>query len=55
MTYAYATEWMTTKDREKFDRELLADDPATVSVGTKALSALMGGLRRPSAPAGRES
>ena len=50
MTYTYATEWMTAKDREAFDRELTADDPTSVSHGTKALAALIGGLRRPTIP-----
>jgi hypothetical protein len=47
VTYAYITEGMTTKEREKFDRELDADDATTVSHGTKELFALMGGPRRP--------
>lgn len=54
VTYAYATEWMSQKDRDQFDRELFADNPGSVSHGTKALSALMGGLRRPAAPPERE-
>lgn len=33
----------TTKEREQFDRELVADDPSKVSHGTGALLALMGG------------
>lgn len=44
--YAAITEWKEKKEVEQFDRELMADDPGTVSHGTQALLALMGGPRR---------
>lgn len=43
MTYAAVTEWMEKDERERFDRQLVAKDPNTVSTGTQALMGLMGG------------
>jgi hypothetical protein len=42
VTYTAITEWMEAKEQAKFDRQLLAGDPATVSTGTNELMALMG-------------
>lgn len=45
--YAAIVEFMGEKEKELFDRKLVADDPQNVSHGTAALLALMGGIRRP--------
>lgn len=42
LIYAHRTEWMEPKEHEKFDRQLEAQDPRTVSVGTADLMRLMG-------------
>lgn len=48
VAYAAIVAHKTEKERQQFDRELLAGDPSTVSHGTGALMSLMG--VRPSAP-----
>ena len=43
--YSAMVEWADEKERAKIDRELAAVDPGTLSHGTDALLALMGGPR----------
>lgn len=47
VAYSAIVEWMDERKKANFDRELLADDPSTVSHGSQALmSLMMGGARR---------
>lgn len=41
-SYTAIVEWMESDEKERFDRELLAEDPSSVSHGTGALMGLLG-------------